>query len=133
MKKTIVYTVIASALAAGAYLVFAAENEQPMIGGGMMHGRMMDANQMPMHRGMGRGGMMDVNDMMMRGGMMGMHPMMYSSSLVATTDGGVVVMMGNKLIKYDKDLNLVKEVEIKIDWQSWNKTMMEHRKMMMGQ
>ena len=33
-------------------------------------------------------------------------------SLVATSDGGVVVLSGPRLVKYDKDLNLVKEVEI---------------------
>ncbi|MGA2775785.1 MAG: hypothetical protein ABSE81_06995 [Candidatus Omnitrophota bacterium] len=33
--------------------------------------------------------------------------------IVATNDGGVIVMAGNKLFKYDKDLNFVKEVELK--------------------
>lgn len=33
--------------------------------------------------------------------------------MVATNDGGVIVMAGNKLLKYDKDLNLIKEVELK--------------------
>jgi len=33
--------------------------------------------------------------------------------MVATNDGGVIVMAGNKLLKYDKDLNLVKEAELK--------------------
>ena len=39
--------------------------------------------------------------------------MMMGKSLVATADGGVVVWLGNKLFKYDKDLVLQKEVEIK--------------------
>ncbi|MCG8430228.1 MAG: hypothetical protein MJA29_03540 [Candidatus Omnitrophica bacterium] len=34
------------------------------------------------------------------------------ASLAATGDGGVVVLIGPKLLKYDKDLNLVKEVDI---------------------
>ncbi len=34
------------------------------------------------------------------------------STLVATTDGGVVVRCGNELLKYDKNLKLVKSVEI---------------------
>jgi len=33
--------------------------------------------------------------------------------MVAANDGGVIVLAGNKLLKYDKDLNLVKEVEVK--------------------
>ena len=40
----------------------------------------------------------------------GMHQ---SPSLIATSDGGVVILMGGKLAKYDKELNLVKEVEMK--------------------
>jgi hypothetical protein len=45
----------------------------------------------------------------------GMMGMMKPSSIVASNDGGVIVMTGNKLQKYDKNLNLVKEVEIKVD------------------
>ena len=33
--------------------------------------------------------------------------------MVASSDGGVIVLSGNKLYKYDKNLNLIKEVEIK--------------------
>jgi hypothetical protein len=35
--------------------------------------------------------------------------------MVATGDGGIVVLKGNKLLKYDKDLNLIKVVELKTD------------------
>jgi hypothetical protein len=45
-------------------------------------------------------------------GMMG-GGMMHQASMVASSDGGVIVLTGGKLAKYDKDLNLVKEVEIK--------------------
>ncbi|HUN55612.1 MAG TPA: hypothetical protein VMU29_10695 [Smithella sp.] len=58
--------------------------------------------------------------------MMGMMHMM--GHMVATGDGGVIVMMGNKLYKYDKDLNLKKEVEIKIDMKKMHK-MMKHQMM----
>lgn len=45
-----------------------------------------------------------------------MMPMMMGKcSMVATTDGGVVVMCCNKLLKYDKNLELKKEVEMKTD------------------
>lgn len=39
-------------------------------------------------------------------------PMMGKAQMVATDEGGVIVLSGNKLIKYDADLNLVKEVEV---------------------
>jgi hypothetical protein len=41
-------------------------------------------------------------------------PMMGKTQMVATDEGGVIVLAGNKLMKYDADLNLVKEVEVKI-------------------
>ena len=53
--------------------------------------------------------------------MMGMMRMM--GHLVSTSDGGVVVMMGNKLYKFDKNLNLKKEVEMKIDMKSMKGSM----------
>jgi hypothetical protein len=40
--------------------------------------------------------------------------------------------MGNELIKYDNELNLVKQVEINFNWENWQKMMMQHRNMMMN-
>ncbi len=77
-------------------LVLAASTISFAQGPGQMEGQMGQQQQM------GQG---------MKGGMM--HGMM-SGQMVATNDGGVIVMMGNKLYKYDKDLNLKKEVEIKM-------------------
>lgn len=48
-------------------------------------------------------------------GSMGM--MIDKGEMVATQDGGVIVMAGNKLLKYDKDLKLVKEVYVKTDME----------------
>jgi hypothetical protein len=45
------------------------------------------------------------------GGIMSMMGVM-QKQMVATSDGGVIVLTGNKLLKYDKDLNLVKEAEL---------------------
>jgi hypothetical protein len=39
-------------------------------------------------------------------------PMMGKAQMVATGEGGVIVLIGNKLIKYDANLDLVKEVEV---------------------
>jgi hypothetical protein len=41
-------------------------------------------------------------------------PMMGKAQMVATDEGGVIVLAGNKLMKYNADLDLVKEVEIKM-------------------
>lgn len=85
-----------------------------MMGGGMMGGRGGYGGMMT-----GRGMMMSSTDMMMA-----------NSTMVAIPDG-VIVMMGNQLLKYDNDLNLVKQVEIKFDWDSWEKTMAQRRNAMM--
>ncbi len=89
------------------------EKGMGMMGGGMMKGEMMD-----------KGGMMGGKMM----GMMGMSAMM-QRQVVATSDGGIIVVAGNKLTKYDKDLNVVKEVELKMDMEGMQK-MMENMKNM---
>lgn len=65
-----------------------------------------------------------------------MHPLM-SRSLVETKDGGIVVMTGNRLMKFDKDLNFIKEVELPADRETIQKMKMRgmrdcpwHKKMM---
>lgn len=54
-----------------------------------------------------------------------MMKMMMDKTIVATKDGGVVVMIGNKLLKYDKNLNLKKEVEIEVDFEQMFEKMKE--------
>lgn len=54
-----------------------------------------------------------------------MHGMMMKKMMVAAQDGGVVIMMGSKILKYDKDLNLVKEAELKMDIEGMKKMMKE--------
>jgi len=49
------------------------------------------------------------------GGMMMQMMGATQKQMVATNDGGVIVLVGNKLLKYDKDLNLVKEAELKTE------------------
>ena len=72
------------------------------------------------------------NDMPMKPGDMGMmkcpmcHMMMGSmmtKSMGVLPDGGVVVMAMGKLIKFDKDMNVVKEVEIPFDAEAMQKKM----------
>lgn len=38
--------------------------------------------------------------------------MMQKDSVIATSDGGVVVLSGPRLLKYDSELTLIKEVEL---------------------
>jgi len=66
------------------------------------------------HKMMKKGGM---KDMMMK--------KMMQKEMVATKDGGIILLVGNKLIKYDQDLNLIKEVEIKMDIEGQMKRMRE--------
>lgn len=99
MKK-LTYLILAVAVILAARFVFAEEMKGPMKGDGM------GGKEMMMGKGMMGEGMM---------GMHRMHGMMRSPSMVASNDGGVIVLTGNKLYKYDKNFTLVKEVEIKMD------------------
>jgi hypothetical protein len=61
------------------------------------------------YAGHGEGhGMMGDKGCPMMGGMM-------NKSIVATSDGGALVLAGETLTKYDKNLNVVKEVQVKMD------------------
>ncbi|MBN1870433.1 MAG: hypothetical protein JW847_07670 [Candidatus Omnitrophica bacterium] len=107
-RKAIVAIVTAVIVAIGLCAVSFAQpaaEDEPMMGKGMMKGGLMMKGQMP--------------------NMMGQ---MMQKSMVATSDGGVIVLAGNKLFKYDKDLNLIKEVEIKVDMKAMHKDMMEMMK-----
>lgn len=63
----------------------------------------------PQEEGQGMGMMKDKKKM--KGMMGGMHQ---QPSMIATSDGGVVVLAGPKLMKYDASLNLVGEAELKM-------------------
>jgi len=107
MKKTIFIALMALLIVPA--LVFSQE-KSPAMDKSMEMGKGMDMGKgMGMCKGMGR-----------ECGKMGM---MMQKQMVATSDGGVIVLAGNKLYKYDKDLNLVKEAEIKMDVEGMKKMM----------
>jgi len=64
-----------------------------------------------------KGGMM-MDEGMMRMHMM--HGMMGKASMVSSNDGGVIVMIGKTLYKYDKNLNIVKQVDLPMDMPQMN-------------
>jgi hypothetical protein len=72
---------------------------------------------------MGAGSGMGMMDSSSACKMMMMH--MGMPKFVFPMQEGVIVVMGNRLLKYDKDLNLKKEAEIKVDSMMF-KTMMQH-------
>ncbi len=114
MKKVILGITAVLVLTVSGLALAQMDKDKGMMGGGMMKGDMME-----------KGGMMG-------GKMMGMCPMMQSmmqKQVVATSDGGIIVVMGNKITKYDKDLNVIKEVEQKMDMEGMQK-MMESMKSM---
>jgi hypothetical protein len=109
-EKTMKRRVLVMGAALGLLFLPPAFGQEPAgQGGGMMGGQMMGPGPMnpncPQHLGM-------------MAGLMG-------GTLVATTDGGVVLFAGQKLMKFDKDLKLVKEVEVKIDTAAMQKMMQE--------
>jgi hypothetical protein len=125
MKRYLMIAIIVSVIAvAGSYMAFG-QQRSGMMGGGMMRGGMMN-------RGDQQQGMMGNDDGMM-GNNRGMMPMagmpammaqsMMHEGLVATTDGGIVVWAGGKLMKYDSGLNLVREIELQVDYSAMQKKM----------
>lgn len=50
---------------------------------------------------------------------------MMKRDIVPTEDGGVIVVCGDQIIKYDANLNLVKQTEIKIDMEQMQQKMMK--------
>jgi hypothetical protein len=106
MKRFMIVAVPIALLAMmGSYGVLAQQDSQtPLPPGGMGRGPGM------MRGMMGQGGQMQGCPMcgMMTGAMM-------MKTMTATPDGGVIVAVGNRLIKYDNQLNVVKDTEMKID------------------
>jgi len=90
---------------------------------------MMNDNQMKRSGGC----MMDDSMGMMHGGRMGMmggeKEKGMIKSVIPTADGGLIVVIGNMLQKYDKNLMLKKEVVIDVDL-SWMKTRKGEKKEM---
>ncbi|MFH1283334.1 MAG: hypothetical protein ABII27_06695 [bacterium] len=110
------------------YQVMAQEHKDGMMGQEMMQDKeMVKDMDKDMGKKMGKDMKMGRDKSMHKGEgkMMGKCPMhekmmkmMMERELIATSDGGVVLMMGNKLLKYDKNLNLKKEIELKMDMES---------------
>jgi hypothetical protein len=106
-----VLVVVVAVAMIGSYVALAQQNRD-----GSMRGGMMDRGP--------RQTMMGGDDNSMSPG--GMHDMMAQcmaqsmahEAMVATSDGGVVVLAAGKLIKYDSSLGLVKEVDLKVDYES---------------
>ncbi|MBI3618268.1 MAG: hypothetical protein HY210_08675 [Candidatus Omnitrophica bacterium] len=90
MKKLTYLILAVTAVSLSASSVFAGQMKDGMMEDGMMNGGMMKMMHM-------------------------MHGMTRSPVMAASNDGGVIVLTGNKLYKYDKNLNLVKEAEIKME------------------
>jgi hypothetical protein len=132
MKRYAIVVVVAVMVAAGSYAAFARQDgNMPGRRGAMMGRGMMEDGNMPAGR-MGERGMMDGRRGMMgrRMGMMRMcdtHRMvaeaMTRQTVVPTSDGGIVVVAGGKLAKYDASLNLVKETDLKVDYNALEQKM----------
>lgn len=120
MKKTsVIFAAAAIAVGLTASPLSAKEHMGGMDKGHMMHGGDKEKmrKEMPMEMPMDDGMMME---RMMR------------PTVVATSDAGVVVVMGHMLMKYDKDLQLVtrKKLDIgKKEMKAMMKNMREKRRM----
>ena len=114
MKRWIVPIALIAVVGMGSYAIFA---QQP---------------SNPPQKGMGVGGM--GRGMMQGGGPMGgmncpgcaaACGAMMQESVTATNDGGVVVAVAGKLIKYDAALKKVSEANIDVDWTAVHQRMQQ--------
>lgn len=119
MRKLIIIAIVTAFILTSAGICFAQASDDQT---GKM-GTMMSGKDMMGHKGMSGQDMM-ARDHMGKG--------MMSNSIVATQDGGVVVMIGNRLYKYDQNLNLKKELEISVDYEGLKGMMMKMQNMGMG-
>ena len=121
MRRLMIPVALVLVVGLGSYVIFAQQQPPDQPQQGMMGGMMQGQGGM-MGRGMmqGQGGMMGRGTMQQGGmgcpGCAAVCGGMMQESVTATTDGGVVVVVAGKLIKYDSGLNKVKEVTLDIDW-----------------
>jgi hypothetical protein len=117
MKKIIVLAVIT-----GSILIISAiglaQNEQPQKGKMGQMGQMMDQKMKKQDHMQTR---CPACAMAMCG--------MMSKAMLPTDDGGIVVMIGNKLYKYDQNLDLQKETELSVDFKNMKQMMMKMHSM----
>jgi hypothetical protein len=104
MKKLMIPAALALVIALGSYALFGQQSptqggHEDMMGGGI------------------NGGMM--GDMSCSG------CAMMPTALAATSDGGVIVAAGGKLVKYDAGLAKVAETDIDVDWDTVQKKMQQ--------
>lgn len=98
MKRLLMIVTIGILVGFAGYVVFADQHAEKM-GEGMMR-QMSSCPMCPM-----------------------MCKAMMEKSLIATSDGGVILMAGGKLTKFDKDLNKVKEVEVQMEIEAMQNKM----------
>lgn len=108
MKRAAIFLAIFAVGMSVSFFVFAANKDEPKRDAAEHSG-------MPMPPDMEHGGGMGMGSRSSMMNSMMMMQVMREKSIVSTSDGGVLVVIGNQMMKYDKDLNLVKEAELKID------------------
>jgi hypothetical protein len=108
--------------------------QQGMRGPGMMQGGPMRQGRQPAAAPRGRRAAQRAPGRARALNMMGMCPIcaaihgLLMQTAVAVADGDTYVWAGGKLMKYDRDLNLVKQAEVKIDFAKIHEKMQEMMK-----
>lgn len=139
MKRVVAVVVMALFFVGFASMVMAQDAETDTdTGASVMEQEegVMDMGQMGKMKGKMKGKMMHRKKDMGRDKMAMMMKPMMQKQIVATKDGGVVVLSGNRLLKYDKNLNLKSETQIPMD-KEWMHEIMRNcpmgMKMRMGE
>ncbi len=113
MKRLMIPIVVVLVVGLGSYAIFAQQQPSGQAPRGMGRGMMAGGTGRGMMGGMGCPGCAAVF-----GGMM-------QESVTATTDGGVVVVIAGKLVKYDAALRKINEATVEIDWAALHQKMQQ--------
>ncbi|MBE0536175.1 MAG: hypothetical protein IH624_10950 [Phycisphaerae bacterium] len=120
MKRTIVIIMGVLILAAGTYIAVAARTTDDPARPQPGWGRRSQMGMRPMRWQRDEQGAMGMCPM--HGGMM---RSMMDRKVLPTEDGGVIVMIGCQLFKYDANLNLVGQTQVEVDLDAMQKKMQE--------
>ncbi len=113
MRRLMAPIVLVLVVGLGSYAIFAQQQPSGQAPRGMGRGMMAGGMGRGMMGGMGCPGCAAVF-----GGMM-------QESVTATSDGGVVVVIAGKLVKYDAGLRKINEATVEIDWAALHQKMQQ--------
>jgi hypothetical protein len=128
MKKIMIFAIFAAAVAVSSYFVFAKESASAKATPDKQSGKTKIKEAVSPNLPQDANKQKETMNKQCCGKMTAICPIhlmtaqtLMQRQIVTPTDGGVIILVGNKLLKYDKDLNFLKETELNIDMEQTQK------------